>query len=188
MLRKTLLAGVAVIASVAVPAANATVVQTNASFSASTPSSYVRYTGIVDYDCSTNTFNGTGGTLLSNSGSTWNPQSQSVPDATLSGTLTQNANPVYSSVTFSLSVLGTAWNMDLSSSWLTTYFPGDSNGQSIIFQIYPSCRRFPAVTSAEECKGDGWKAVSSADDTPFNNQGDCVSYVMTKGKNAPAGS
>ena len=51
-----------------------------------------------------------------------------------------------------------------------------------------SCRRFPAVTTAGECKGLGWKSVSSENDTAFKNQGDCVSYVTTKGANAPAGS
>jgi hypothetical protein len=38
-------------------------------------------------------------------------------------------------------------------------------------------------TSADQCKKDGWKSYGA-----FKNQGDCVSYVATKGKNKPAGS
>jgi hypothetical protein len=38
-------------------------------------------------------------------------------------------------------------------------------------------------TSADQCQKDGWKSYGA-----FKNQGDCVSYVATKGKNKPAGS
>ena len=39
----------------------------------------------------------------------------------------------------------------------------------------------PAVpTTAEQCKNGGWRNFSS-----FNNQGDCVSFVATNGKNEP---
>jgi hypothetical protein len=37
-------------------------------------------------------------------------------------------------------------------------------------------------TSKEDCKKDGWQAYGI-----FKNQGDCVSYVATGGKNRPAG-
>ena len=37
-------------------------------------------------------------------------------------------------------------------------------------------------TSAEQCKKDGWRAYGV-----FKNQGDCVSFVATRGKNPPAG-
>lgn len=36
-------------------------------------------------------------------------------------------------------------------------------------------------TSQDQCKDDNWKVFGSS----FKNQGDCVSYVATKGKNAP---
>jgi hypothetical protein len=39
---------------------------------------------------------------------------------------------------------------------------------------------FPTTTA--ECKGGGWEAFGA-----FKNQGDCVSYVATGGKNQPAG-
>jgi hypothetical protein len=40
----------------------------------------------------------------------------------------------------------------------------------------------PALpTSRDECKNDGWKTFGI-----FNNQGDCVRFVSTKGKNPPA--
>jgi hypothetical protein len=38
----------------------------------------------------------------------------------------------------------------------------------------------PVPTTADECKKDGWKTYGI-----FKNQGDCVSYVATHGKNEP---
>jgi hypothetical protein len=38
-------------------------------------------------------------------------------------------------------------------------------------------------TTKDQCKNGGWKTYPG-----FKNQGDCVSYVATKGKNTPAGS
>ena len=37
-------------------------------------------------------------------------------------------------------------------------------------------------TSADQCKNGGWKSFGI-----FKNQGDCVSYVATHGKNPPNG-
>jgi hypothetical protein len=40
--------------------------------------------------------------------------------------------------------------------------------------------------TTEECKKNGWKAFENPDGSPmFKNQGDCVSYVATHGKNEP---
>jgi hypothetical protein len=39
----------------------------------------------------------------------------------------------------------------------------------------------PFPTDREQCKNDGWKNYG----TSFKNQGDCVSYVATRGKNEP---
>jgi hypothetical protein len=39
----------------------------------------------------------------------------------------------------------------------------------------------PQPTNKDQCKNGGWKTFRV-----FKNQGDCVSYVTTKGKNAPA--
>jgi choice-of-anchor C domain-containing protein len=39
-----------------------------------------------------------------------------------------------------------------------------------------------APTNKDQCKNDGWKEYSV-----FKNQGDCVSFVATKGKNLPSG-
>ena len=36
-------------------------------------------------------------------------------------------------------------------------------------------------TTVEECKKDGWEAY-----LVFKNQGDCVSFIATEGKNPPA--
>jgi hypothetical protein len=39
-------------------------------------------------------------------------------------------------------------------------------------------------TSKDQCMKDGWKSYG----TTFKNQGDCVSFIATKGKNQPAGT
>jgi hypothetical protein len=38
--------------------------------------------------------------------------------------------------------------------------------------------------SKDECKGDGWKSFTLMG---FKNQGDCVSFVATQGRNPPRG-
>ena len=40
----------------------------------------------------------------------------------------------------------------------------------------------PLPTTKEQCKGGGWRAYAV-----FKNQGDCVSFVATAGRNGPAG-
>ena len=41
----------------------------------------------------------------------------------------------------------------------------------------------PLPTNKDQCKDGGWKTFGV-----FENQGDCVSFVATKGKNQPAGT
>ena len=38
-------------------------------------------------------------------------------------------------------------------------------------------------TTTDQCKKGGWQYLVDANGTPFKNQGDCVSYVATKGRN-----
>jgi len=45
----------------------------------------------------------------------------------------------------------------------------------------------PAPTSKAECKNGGWQTYADAGGNPFKNQGDCVSYVVTGGKNGGNG-
>jgi uncharacterized repeat protein (TIGR01451 family) len=41
-------------------------------------------------------------------------------------------------------------------------------------------------TTKEQCKNNGWRNFENPDGSPmFKNQGDCVSYVATHGKNEP---
>jgi hypothetical protein len=47
--------------------------------------------------------------------------------------------------------------------------------------------RLPVVTSADQCRLGGWRFVTDDLGNLFRNQGDCVSYVATKGKNKGAG-
>jgi hypothetical protein len=42
---------------------------------------------------------------------------------------------------------------------------------------------YEAAIDKDQCKQGGWQNVTEADGTPFKNQGDCVSYVATGGKN-----
>lgn len=46
----------------------------------------------------------------------------------------------------------------------------------------------PTPVAASECKNGGWKTLADNDGNGFKNQGDCVSFVATKGKNAGAGA
>ena len=55
----------------------------------------------------------------------------------------------------------------------------DSDGDG----IGDTCDAPPVPTTADQCKDDGWKIFGV-----FKNQGDCVSFVATKGKNPPSGS
>lgn len=41
----------------------------------------------------------------------------------------------------------------------------------------------PEPTSVEQCKKEGWRSYGDM----FKNQGDCVSFVVTEGRNAPDG-
>jgi hypothetical protein len=41
------------------------------------------------------------------------------------------------------------------------------------------------IPSKDDCKNNGWKTMSNPG--PFKNQGDCVSFYATNGKNQPAG-
>ncbi len=54
--------------------------------------------------------------------------------------------------------------------------------------LYNFEAQLPPPTDKDQCKGDGWKAYKKADGSPmFKNQGDCVSFVATGGRNAPSG-
>jgi len=46
-----------------------------------------------------------------------------------------------------------------------------------------ACDSAELPTSKDECKNGGWRNFGST----FRNQGDCVSYVATRGRNAPRG-
>ncbi len=41
--------------------------------------------------------------------------------------------------------------------------------------------------ASQDCKGSGWRTLVDATGRPFRNQGDCVSFVATKGKNGANG-
>ena len=57
---------------------------------------------------------------------------------------------------------------------------GDNSGS-----VTAKIALFP--TSKDACKNGGWKNLQEQDGTPFKNQGDCVSYLATGGKNKAAG-
>jgi len=39
------------------------------------------------------------------------------------------------------------------------------------------------ATSKDQCENNGWKAVTDQNGAPFKNEGDCVSYVASRGGN-----
>jgi hypothetical protein len=39
------------------------------------------------------------------------------------------------------------------------------------------------ATSKDQCEDDGWKAVTDQNGALFKNEGDCVSYVASGGRN-----
>ncbi len=41
----------------------------------------------------------------------------------------------------------------------------------------------PMATTKQECKNGGWRTLGDSDGKAFKNQGDCVSFVATNGKN-----
>jgi hypothetical protein len=45
----------------------------------------------------------------------------------------------------------------------------------------------PVVTTADQCKNGGWQTLTDSKENPFRNQGDCVSFVRTGGKNSGSG-
>jgi nitrous oxidase accessory protein NosD len=45
----------------------------------------------------------------------------------------------------------------------------------------------PTPTSKDDCKNGGWMQLADDQGNKFKNQGDCVSYVATQGKNKGAG-
>ncbi len=53
----------------------------------------------------------------------------------------------------------------------------DFNGTTYNFEPYV------AVNDKDACKNDGYKTAVDANGNSFKNQGDCVSFVATKGKN-----
>ena len=53
--------------------------------------------------------------------------------------------------------------------------------------IGTACDPAELPSSKDDCKNGGW-ANYHTEDGPFKNQGDCVSYVATNGKNKSAGS
>ena len=62
------------------------------------------------------------------------------------------------------------------------------NGLGGAFSMNESANLVTVPTSKDQCKNGGWQTYADANGTPFKNQGDCVSYVATHGKNPPSGA
>jgi hypothetical protein len=69
--------------------------------------------------------------------------------------------------------------------------PGDVDSQPWLIAPAPggACTGTPPnpPPSKDACKKDGWMAFTDDEGRPFKNQGDCVSYFATGGKNKAAG-
>ena len=80
----------------------------------------------------------------------------------------------------------------LNSSWSGAYCPG---GSGIVGTLsldtgcwtgyQPAIKVSANLSSKDDCKNNGWKNMTNPG--PFKNQGDCVSYFATNGKNSPNG-
>jgi len=74
------------------------------------------------------------------------------------------------------------------------WFFADKSQEVLVKSITVNGDTYSVTTSVtspadkDQCKKDGWTTFKNADGSPmFKNQGDCVSFVATGGKNPPAG-
>jgi choice-of-anchor C domain-containing protein len=65
----------------------------------------------------------------------------------------------------------------------TATYAGNSNYLTSAASTSSILIKLPVATSAEQCKKGGWQFTTDDLGNLFKNQGDCVSYVATKGKN-----
>jgi Glycine rich protein len=65
----------------------------------------------------------------------------------------------------------------------TTFNTGVQSGDGQVTVTYT----LATPQSKDDCKNGGWKNLVDGNGNPFKNQGDCVSYVATKGKNKASG-
>ena len=81
-----------------------------------------------------------------------------------------------------------SWTLNVTGATYVNDATGDTGVVSVSATGSPAGGTFTAVfgpqlpTSKDQCKNGGWKTFPG-----FKNQGDCVSYVASKGKNNPAG-
>jgi hypothetical protein len=67
---------------------------------------------------------------------------------------------------------------------------GNFHGNTDAFTINGTTYDFEllnAPTSEAQCKNGGWTTTTDDQGNGFKNQGDCVSYVATRGKNKGSG-
>ena len=167
---------IAAMAVLAVPAMASAASTYNATFTVDLTGLGVYHTFTVQANCSDGAYTGSGESNYTNT------DNEAVSGTIATGSFTGHAvygpgsvpNPYY-------------WDFQLTSgdSGLTYAGTGTSSmGESfvltgtLISDQATACRNAPAVTSKDQCKKDGWKSVSRADDSPFKNQGDCVSYTQ----------
>jgi hypothetical protein len=65
--------------------------------------------------------------------------------------------------------------------------PGTDFDTSSFIDNLRLTRSTPSPTSTNDCKNGGWQNLADRSGGHFKNQGDCVSYVATGGKNTAAG-
>ena len=65
----------------------------------------------------------------------------------------------------------------------TDQFDGNVDAFTINSTTYDFEPSLPSPTSKDQCKNGGWHNYADANGTAFKNQGDCVSYVATRGRN-----
>jgi hypothetical protein len=107
------------------------------------------------------------------------------PPLLSSGTVTLRVNgnmvdtaPVPGSVSYALPAAG-----GYTASWSVVSSSGPAELTWHVSCALPVGSPPPAPTSKKQCKHGGWRNLG----TMFKNQGDCVSFVTTGGKNPPSG-
>ena len=66
----------------------------------------------------------------------------------------------------------------------TTAPPDSSNPEALDFSATVTFQTVPS--EKDQCKNGGWQNLVDSEGNSFKNQGDCVSFVATKGKNLGA--
>ena len=142
---------------------------------------------------------------------TWNVAQSNIPGVPFTFQLQQTGTAVSGTATYDTGsgpVTGTVsgteqnnqfdviitWSATSAGHYTATVAPGQmTNGNTYDVDQPSSTATWSATgptgcsvpTNKDQCKNGGWNNLTTAQGTPFKNQGDCVSYVASGGKSDP---